>query len=57
MEELAGADPAPGSVKAGVVERVGRPIGLVALVGARIRVAVELEAEPPAEANHDEAPT
>jgi hypothetical protein len=57
MMELAGADPAPGFVKTGVVERVGLPIGLVGLAKGRIRVAVELEAEPPAEANRGEAPT
>lgn len=57
MVELAGAGPAPGFVKAGVVERAGLPRGLVALAKGRIRVAVELEAEPPAEANHGEAPT
>jgi hypothetical protein len=40
-----------------VVGLSGRPTGLVEVATARIRGAVELEAEPPAEANRGETPT
>jgi hypothetical protein len=40
-----------------VVGPSGRPTGLVEVARARIRRAVELEAEPPAEANRGETPT